>query len=278
MYTLNLTGEPAVISVRTYTSPQIGTPTATSSVTATRTPTPGTGPTLTRTPTSNVATPTRTPTLTGTPGSLPGIHVGDLDGNVDVNGQTWRAIVTITVHNSNHQPVANATIVGHWGNGYTGTALCVTNSTGSCMLETGRADRDAALESYNEALKLFKAVGAKLGEANVYMSLGDFNLGNEKWNDAIESYERALPIYRSIQAQLGQANTLIDLGKAYFEIGEHDKGMEYVREAGDTFAKIGSGYWAIRAYRRLVEMLKQCDRVEEAKDLDDQLNEIEKRS
>lgn len=39
-----------------------------------------------------------------------------------------------------------------------------------------RDDRDAALESYNEALKLFRQVGAKLGEANVLSSLNHLEL------------------------------------------------------------------------------------------------------
>lgn len=65
--------------------------------------------------------------------------MGDMDGYGVANGQNWRAVVTITVHNTNHQPVANATIVGHWSNGYTGTASCVTNVSGSCTVDTGKA-------------------------------------------------------------------------------------------------------------------------------------------
>ena len=52
--------------------------------------------------------------------------------------------------------------------------------------------------------------------------------------------------------------------------------MELVKNAGDLFAKIGSGYWAIKSYRRLVEMLRQCNRDEEAKEIEEQLNQIEK--
>ena len=139
-----------------------------------------------------------------------------------------------------------------------------------------RKETDAAIESYNEALKLFRQVGDKLGEANIHMSLGDASLAAENWNDAIKYYEQALPIYQTIQAQLGQANTLIDLGKAYFEIGEQVKGIGLVKNASDLFAKIGSNYWAIKSYRRLVEMLKQCNRDEEAKGIEEQLNQIEK--
>lgn len=168
MYTLNLTNEPAVISVRTYTPSQnveptptamatlthtptpsaistsTRTPTPGAKSTSTHTPTPGAGSTSTRTPTpAATSTNTSTPTLTftATSGSGFGIHVGDMDGYAAANGQNWHAVVTITVHSTNHQPVVNATIVGHWSNGYTGTASCVTNAAGSCTVESGRADR-----------------------------------------------------------------------------------------------------------------------------------------
>ena len=41
------------------------------------------------------------------------------------------------------------------------------------MCNNSDDERDAALVSYNEALKLFKAVGANLGEANVLKAIGD---------------------------------------------------------------------------------------------------------
>ena len=136
-----------------------------------------------------------------------------------------------------------------------------------------RKEMDAALSSYNEALKLFRAVGARLGEANVRMSTGDLYLSQQNWLEAIQNYEAALPVYRAIEAKLGQANTLIDLGKAYFETGQREKGIASVAEAGDLFAKIGSPTWAIRAYRRLAEMLKQVGRTAEAEQILDQIGD-----
>jgi hypothetical protein len=62
-------------------------------------------------------------------------HVGDLDGaKQTVNKQNWRAIVTITVHNANHQPVAGATVSGNWSGGLTGSVSCTTNSSGVCTI------------------------------------------------------------------------------------------------------------------------------------------------
>ena len=94
----------------------------------TATSTPVAGPTATRTPTSGP-----TPTRTATPASNT-MHIGDLDGLSTAQGTKWTATVTITVHDANHNPVANATVTGKWSNGATGTVSCTTNSNGQCTV------------------------------------------------------------------------------------------------------------------------------------------------
>jgi hypothetical protein len=89
----------------------------------------GSVPTPTRTPTSGPA-PTRTPT--SGPGITTTMHVGDLDGASTRQSNKWTATVTVTVHDANHNPVANATVTGAWSNGATGTASCTTGSNGQC--------------------------------------------------------------------------------------------------------------------------------------------------
>jgi hypothetical protein len=104
MYTLDLSQSPAVISVRTYLPSPVSSPTATS-------------------------------------GQSNGVHIGNLEGTTDTIGRGhWRATVTIFVHDSNHNPVANATIEGTWSSGYSGTDSCVTDSSGSCSIATRRLD------------------------------------------------------------------------------------------------------------------------------------------
>ncbi|MBA4380089.1 MAG: hypothetical protein C0393_05310 [Anaerolinea sp.] len=71
-----------------------------------------------------------------------------------------------------------------------------------------RDERDAALASYSEALKLFRAVGSKLGEANCIQALGDVHTRLSELPEARARYEEALPLYRSIGDKLGEANTL----------------------------------------------------------------------
>jgi hypothetical protein len=42
--------------------------------------------------------------------------------------------VTITVHNSSEQLVANATVTGAWSNGASGSSTCTTNAQGQCSV------------------------------------------------------------------------------------------------------------------------------------------------
>ena len=93
--------------------------------TRTRTPTAGPTPTRTRTPTASVSTV---------------MHIGDLDGLSSGSGK-WTATVTITVHDANHNPVANATVTGNWSNGASGSSSCVTNSSGQCSVSKSGINR-----------------------------------------------------------------------------------------------------------------------------------------
>ncbi|MDQ3007031.1 MAG: Ig-like domain-containing protein [Chloroflexota bacterium] len=112
------------------TATQTRTPTAGPTATRTRTPTAGPTATRTRTPTAGpTATRTRTPTAT-----LTIMHIGDLDATNTSQNNRWTAIVTITMHDANHNPLANATVTGTWSNGASGTASCVTGSNGQCTV------------------------------------------------------------------------------------------------------------------------------------------------
>ncbi len=75
-----------------------------------------------------------TPTYTPTPPPGASIHVGDLDGSSTPNGSRWNASVLVTVHNNSESPVTGATVSGSWSNGASGSASCVTNSSGQCTV------------------------------------------------------------------------------------------------------------------------------------------------
>jgi hypothetical protein len=79
---------------------------------------------------------TPTPTATATTAST--IHVGDLDNSLpSVIEGSWRATVTITVHDANHCPAQGAAVIGSWSDGYTGGAACMTDANGQCSASSG---------------------------------------------------------------------------------------------------------------------------------------------
>jgi hypothetical protein len=99
-------------------------------------------PTVTRTPTAG---PANTPTA----GATSSIHVGDLDGTGTSQGNKWTSTVTITVHDANHNPVANATVTGRWSNGANGTASCTTASNGQCTVTKSNLSRGRSSVTFN---------------------------------------------------------------------------------------------------------------------------------
>jgi len=112
-----------------------GTPTLTPTVGATGTFTPT--PTRTSTP-----TPTSTPTATATLATNT-VHVADLDGT-SIRGEAgrWLAQVTVTVHDSSHQPAPGASVSGTFvqgGKSWPGSCTTASSGTsiGTCPLRPG---------------------------------------------------------------------------------------------------------------------------------------------
>jgi hypothetical protein len=86
---------------------------------------------------SQFGPPTATPTPTATP--IPGasIHVGDLDGSsLPGTSGRWTAVVTVTIHDQDENPVANAFVSGLWSSGASGSGSCTTNASGQCQVSS----------------------------------------------------------------------------------------------------------------------------------------------
>ena len=77
-----------------------------------------------------------------------------------------------------------------------------------------RAERDAALKNYEQALKLYRETGDKLGEANVLQAMGDVQQFRKELDAALKNYEQALKLFKDIGAKLGEANVLQAMGDA----------------------------------------------------------------
>jgi hypothetical protein len=86
------------------------------------------------------------PTATLAPGLPSGgsaqIHIGDVDGwKTDSRGRRWSVLAEVRVHDSNEQPVANATVTGIWSLDNS-IVTCVTDGRGRCSVYKESIDRD----------------------------------------------------------------------------------------------------------------------------------------
>jgi serine protease AprX len=64
------------------------------------------------------------------------IHIGDLSGtSVNKRSNTWKAKVTIEIHDDNCNIVDGAKVSGTWSGGYTGSSSCITQN-GRCLVKS----------------------------------------------------------------------------------------------------------------------------------------------
>ncbi|MFQ6099171.1 MAG: hypothetical protein ACE5O2_15675, partial [Armatimonadota bacterium] len=75
-----------------------------------------------------------TVTISGAPTPAMTMHVGDLDGYNSSEGRTWSAYVIVRVEDSDHKPVADATVFGKWKGGGLASDECTTDSAGECLM------------------------------------------------------------------------------------------------------------------------------------------------
>ncbi len=101
-----------------------------------------------------------------------------------------------------------------------------------------RKQMDAALASYNEALKLFKAVGDHLGEANVYLSLGGLKRNDKDFIGANDNFQKALAVYQSIGDKYSQGRALYRLGDCSSDQEKYRDALNYYEEARSLWIAI----------------------------------------
>lgn len=78
------------------------------------------------------------------------MHVGNLAGErTRVKRRRWTVSVTITVHDDNETPVANATVSGSWSAGAGGSASCTTVSSGQCSISKNMKRQDSVTFTVN---------------------------------------------------------------------------------------------------------------------------------
>ena len=98
---------------------------------------------------------------------------------------------------------------------------------------------EAALDSYRQALDLFRAVGSRLGEANTLKAIGFMKLDKGDRKAGLKALDEAMALYRQVSDRVGQVNTWWGLGIRLAQNGdlkEAESLMAQAVELGNQFA------------------------------------------
>lgn len=103
------------------------------------------------------------------------------------------------------------------------------NNVGMVYMALGER-RKARDEYFNEALKVFRRLKDRHGEAWTLVCLAavQTELGDER--KALENYEQALPLYRESKDKAGEVDTLHSIGVSYDELGDKQRALQVYEE------------------------------------------------
>ena len=98
---------------------------------------------------------------------------------------------------------------------------------------------DEALTKYEAAIGLFRAVGARLGEANVLKAQGALVLSTDQVEVGLADLEAARTLYAAIGDRVGLSNVGIALAQYAARVGDLAAAVEFLRPAADFCLAIG---------------------------------------
>jgi len=103
------------------------------------------------------------------------------------------------------------------------------NNIGAVYQDLGKEQK--ALEFFNQALELRRALGERLDEAITLTNIGSVYGDLGEWQKALEYSRQALPLFRAVEYPSGEAAALNNIGAVYLKLDELEKALEYFNEA-----------------------------------------------
>jgi CHAT domain-containing protein len=143
---------------------------------------------------------------------------------------------------------------------------------------------EAALQSWQQALIIYREIKNRLGEGN---ALGNLGLAYKSLGDyakAIEYHQQHLAIAREIKDRQGEGASLGQLGSAYHSLGDYAKAIEYLQQRlaisreikdrqgeGTSLGNLGGAYQSLGDYAKAIEYQQQSLAI--AREIKDRLGE-----
>ena len=128
----------------------------------------------------------------------------------------------------------------------------------------------AALNSWQQALQIYRALKNRRGEGNALGNLGVAYLSLGDYAKAIEYAQQQLAIAREIKDRLGEGTALGNLGVAYLSLDDYTKAIEYSQQSlaiareikdrqgeGLALGTLGGAYIYLGNYAKAIEYSQQ---------------------
>ncbi|MEO0966756.1 MAG: tetratricopeptide repeat protein, partial [Cyanobacteria bacterium J06639_18] len=109
----------------------------------------------------------------------------------------------------------------------------------------------AALQSWEQALQIYREIKDRDGEGDILGNLGNVYLSLGEYKKAIELFQQALAIFKQIGDKAGVGRTLGNLGNAYYFLGEYKKAIEFHQQDLAIAKQIGDKAGVVRALGNL---------------------------
>jgi CHAT domain-containing protein/tetratricopeptide (TPR) repeat protein len=110
---------------------------------------------------------------------------------------------------------------------------------GERLRKAGKASLPQAIEKYQEALAMRRALGDRPGEARTLIRIGVAYKAQTDYLKAIEFWEQALPQLQALGDRQGEADLLYSMGGSFGYTGEPRKAIECLRRAAKIRRMLG---------------------------------------
>ena len=127
-----------------------------------------------------------------------------------------------------------------------------------------------ALQSWEQALQIYREIKNRQGEANALGNLGIAYYSLGQYQKVIEYQQQSLDIAREIKDRQGEAASLGNLGIAYRSLGQYQKAIDYheqslaiAKEIGNrsgeaaSLNNLGNAYQSLGQYQKAIEYHQQ---------------------
>lgn len=107
------------------------------------------------------------------------------------------------------------------------------------LLELGRQqDNIDALQLYQSALEIYRAINDRNGQGQALNSLGELYRKQGKLNKAIDLYKESLAIFKHLGDLTSESRSINNLGLVYFNLSQYDQALDFFQQALIVFKKI----------------------------------------